>query len=137
MKNGSIQQRADYLAVDCATRGDVRDTAELYRAFAVECVTKKINRVLVKAADCDRETHYALRDALTVMLLAGIPAGFRLAMVTGTAQVQSFFLELRRDLERLSIQLALFADEAHAVAWLQAKDALHARAGQRGEHTQT
>lgn len=123
MKDGDIQQCTGYLLVDCDRREGTRAVSELYRGFAVECVTKHINRVLVKAADRGPEGHYALRDALTVMLLAGIPPGFKLAMVTGVAHVQPFLLELQRDLRHLSIHLALFADEQQAVEWLRAKGA--------------
>lgn len=119
--SGLIEQRAGYLSVDCGRCDDARPVSELYRTFAVECVTKQVDRVLIRAADCGPEGRHALRDALTVMLLGGIAPGFRLAMVTRVARIHSYFLELQRDLRRLGIHLALFAEEGEAVQWLQAK----------------
>lgn len=137
MNHGSgIEHRAGLLMVDCGCRDGARDVPALYRAFAAECLAKQIDRVLVKAADCSPDGHYALRDALTVMLLAGMPSGFKLAMVTGKARIHSFFLELQRDLQRLSIDLALFADEEQAVKWLQAKAARPAEPHRHDAHPQ-
>lgn len=136
MTRRRIEGRGDYLSVDCGHHSVPSEVSELYRMLAVECVEKQIDRVLVKAANCSPEGHLALRDALTVMILAGIPSGFRLAMVTDMARVQHLFLELQGDLRRLSIHLALFTDEANAVEWLLRKGMQHADARQAGAQEQ-
>lgn len=123
MSEASIEQRAGYLAVDCGQGSNGRAIAEIYRELAVQCVTKQVSRVLVKAADGSVEGQHALRDALTSILLAGMPPDFRLAMVTGLARMESFFVELQRDLQRLSVHIAVFSDENEALQWLHARAA--------------
>ena len=66
-----------------------------------------------------------------MMLLAGIPDGFRLALVSNVARIRWLFVDLQRDLWRVSIQAALFDDEAKALEWLPAEAATSVRTSQR------
>ena len=135
MQGAGIEHRLGYLSVDCEHR-DARELAELYRALAVKCIATQADRLLVKASHCRPEGHQALRDALTTIVLAGMPSGFRLAMVTAIPSIRSFFLELQGDLRRLNIDVALFAEERAAVEWLQAKGAARTSAAQNGARAQ-
>jgi len=58
------------------------EVQECYRAAATECVHHGCHRVLVLgSAHVDATAHIAGRDALRSLALAGVPAGFRLALV--------------------------------------------------------
>jgi hypothetical protein len=115
--NGSIKERPGYLCVDCE-RGGPREVAQLYRDFAVACVEKQASRALLKAAEGDAETHRPLRDAFRVMVLAGIPAEFKVAFVTRALDTEKVLRELRRYLRDLQFDAAVFRDESEAVEWL-------------------
>ncbi|HEY5897009.1 MAG TPA: hypothetical protein VIV54_05560 [Burkholderiales bacterium] len=127
MKDSAIESRQGYLAVDCRS-ADARAMSQACRALAVECLEKQINRVLIDAIECDPEGHYALRDAFTMMILAGIPDRFRLALLTDVPHVRVLFADLQRDLRLLNIEARLFGRENEAVEWL-----LPASAGRAAE----
>ena len=109
--------RGDCLWGNC--RGaDAREFADTCRALAVECIEKDVKRMLVDATDCDPEGVFALRDAFTMMTLAGMPAGFRVALVSNVRRAHDFFVDLERDLTLLRIQAKLFDDARAASDWL-------------------
>ena len=112
-----IEHHPYYVAVDCRN-ADVALWSERSRALAVACIEQNVNRVLVDATDCDPAGHFALRDALTALILAGVPPGFRLALVTNLSRLEAFFGILKRDLEWLSIPTRCFTDVDEAVQWL-------------------
>lgn len=112
-----IELHPTYVAVDCRN-ADLALWSDRSRALAVACIQQDVNRVLVDAIDCDPAGHFALRDALTALILAGVPPGFRLALVTNVSRLEAFFGILRRDLEWLSIPARCFADRGEALAWL-------------------
>ena len=120
MQSALIEHRAGYLCAN-GERLNGRELAELYRALAVECLAKQADRVLVHAPDGSAEGLLALRDAFTTMILAGIPSGFKLAMIATAPGTRHFLLELQADLQRLDIDAALFVEEATAVEWLLGK----------------
>lgn len=124
-----IKHHPQYVAVDCRD-ADLRTWSERTRAFALACIERKVNSVLIDAADCNADGHYALRDALTTLILTGIPAGFRLALVTNVSRLQAFFGTLQRDLQWLQIQARCFADEAEALEWLLGAAAARSTAAQ-------
>ena len=135
MQSAVIERRSGYLSADCERR-DARELAELYRALAVECIATQADRMLVKANHCGADGHRALRDALTTIILAGMPRGLRLAMVTDIPSIRSFFLELQADLRRLNIDVALFAEERTAVEWLLGKGAARTSTASNGARPQ-
>jgi hypothetical protein len=112
-----MQELAGYLAVDCGN-GSEREVAQLYRDFAVACVEKQASRVLLKARHGGMEADRALRDALTVMLLAGIPSEFRIGFVAESRPTSDVLAALRDELRRLGVAAALFDSEEPALAWL-------------------
>jgi hypothetical protein len=118
---GWIRECPGYLSVDSG-QGDQRQIAELYRAFAVACVERQFDRALLKAHDGDPEDHLSLRDAFTMMILAGIAPGFRIAFVTDTLRIARAFQRLRRSLGELGLDAGVFGDEHQAVRWLHAKE---------------
>jgi hypothetical protein len=119
---GRIRDCPGYLRVDCGDRIGA-ELSEIYRAFAAICIAKQAQRVLVSSGDGDIDGHRALRDALATMLLAGIPAGFRIALVTGNRAIERMFHDVRSDLRVLDIEAGIYATEKAAVEWLLAERA--------------
>jgi hypothetical protein len=122
MEERGISRRGHYLAVDC--RGaDIRMWSERARAFAVACLENDLNRVLIDAADSDSDGYSAVRDAMTTLILAGIPHGFRLAVVTNVPRLHALFVDVQRDLLRLGVPARCFSEETRALEWLLATPA--------------
>ena len=119
VKNARIECRADCLIADC-TNADAGEMAQACRDLAAQCLSRELNRVLVHANGCHPEAHHLLRNAFTTMLLAGIPAGFRLALVTDVPRVWALFADLQRDLALVKVHAKAFNHESDAVEWLRA-----------------
>lgn len=77
--------------------GTTTEIGTLFRALAVACIEKQFARVLIIAGDDDPAGERALRDALTMMVLAGVANGFRLALVTALPRVQYTYRNAQRD----------------------------------------
>jgi hypothetical protein len=111
------EERPEYVLIDCTDCAG-REIARLYRDFAVACVERQLERVLVKAGGGDPQDHLSLRDAFTAMMLGGIPSGFRIALVTPAGRTEAVFRALQRDLCQLRIAAAVFGHEDEAREWL-------------------
>jgi hypothetical protein len=96
----------------------VNEISELYRALAVRCLEMQAARVLVVVGDDEPAGEQALRDALTVMVLVGLPTGFKLALVTASPKVAYTYRLLPRDLPAAGIRTGLFENEEAAKRWL-------------------
>lgn len=94
------------------------EIAELYRSLAVSCVQRQISRVLLIAGDDDPAGEHALRDAATIMVLAGIPTDFRLALVIALRRALAVYGNTERDLSAVGIRTRVFTTEEEAVLWL-------------------
>ena len=90
----------------------------LYRDFAVLCVEKQYRQALVVAGEDRRAGEQALRCAVTMMLLAGIPRDFRLALVAASAQVAAAYSAAQRDLCSAGCVARVFESEQDATRWL-------------------
>lgn len=99
----------------------VTEIGALYRALAVLCIEKQVSRILVVAGDDDPAGQLALRDALTVMVLAGVPENLRLAVVAGPQGITNPYRRVARELSRAGITTRLFASEADATLWLESQ----------------
>ena len=99
------------------------EIGELYRSLAVTCVEKQTPRVLIVAGDDDPAGERALRDALTVMVLAGLPAHFRLAVVVALPRAAPIYGNTERDLNAAGIPTRLFEKEEEALLWLAGRAA--------------
>ena len=98
--------------------GTTTEIDELFRELAVMCVQKQYRRVLVIARDRGPAGESALRDALTVMVLAGIPSDFRLAVVAPTDRVEFEYRNTQRDLCAAGVNTRVFEREDDARRWL-------------------
>ena len=125
-----LELRGECLWADCR-EADERELAQVCRALAVSCIEKDVKRVLIDATQCDPEGVGAVRDAFTMMMLAGIPSGFRAAFVTDVRRAYAYFADLERDLTLLHVQAKVFADTGAASDWL----ASAARSGAPAERT--
>jgi len=95
------------------------EVQECYRAFANECVTGGCNRVLIIGnAKIDAFSHLALRDVLRAMALAGVPAGFRVAVVAATANLIAVYDTAVVEAGKLGIDVRRFMTEEEATRWL-------------------
>jgi hypothetical protein len=92
---------------------------ECYRAFVNECLQRACTRALVVGtARIDEFQHLALRDALRSMALAGLPAGFRLALVATTHNLIAIYDAVLIEGRRHGIEVMRFPSEAAAARWL-------------------
>ena len=116
-----LTETPGYLVVEARLTNGA-EVADIFRSLAVRCLEKQINRVLVKAGDNDSAGERALRDAFTTMLLAGLPLGFRIALVAGTPAIQARYRTAQRDLALAGVDARLFESEAEAIGWLEGPD---------------
>jgi hypothetical protein len=115
--NGYIKQVDGQLIVEPA-RGTPTQLGEIYRDLAVFCIEKQIRRVLVKPADDDAAGERALRVALTTMVLAGLPAEFKLALVAPSGRIEARYRDTERDLCLAGVDTKMFETEDSAARWL-------------------
>ena len=116
-----LTETSGYLAVEAGVINGA-EVADIFRAFAVRCLEKRINRVLVRMGDSNPEGERALRDAFTTILLAGIPSNFKIALVTGTPLIHARYRNAQRDLVLAGVDAELFDSEAEALWWLEGPD---------------
>jgi len=96
-----------------------QELGELYREFAVLCVEKQYRQALVLAGEDRRAGEQALRCAVTIMLLAGIPRDFRLALVAASTNVAAAYRLAQRDLCAAGVAARLFDSKQDAAGWLE------------------
>lgn len=133
--DNKVEFRAGCLFADCGN-ADLGEMAQVCRQLAAECLRRDVSRVLVLANGCDPEGNLALRNAFSTMLLAGIPAGFRLALVTDVPRVRALFADLERDLRILRVHARAFGNESEAVEWLHQAASSHAIPDERATRRQ-
>jgi predicted GTPase len=90
----------------------------LYRDLAVYCIERQIRRVLVKLCDQDAASERALRAALTTMVLAGLPAEFRVALVAEDYHIAARYRTTERDLCNAGLDAKMFPTAEGATRWL-------------------
>jgi hypothetical protein len=96
-----------------------QELGELYRDFAVLCVEKQYRQALVLAGEDRRAGEQALRCAITMMLLAGIPRDFRLALVAASTHVAAAYRLAQRDLCAVGVTTRMFDSVRDATNWLE------------------
>lgn len=95
------------------------DVQECYRQFVHECLQRKPKRALIVGqSKWDAFYHLALRDALRSMAMAGLPDGFRLALVAATPDLIAVYDAALMEALRCGIEAKRFQDEQDAVGWL-------------------
>ena len=122
-----LTQTPEYLRAEFGY-GTATDIGELYQAVAVTCIQHQVLRVLIIAGDDDASGAGALRAALTRMVLAGISAGFRLALVVSSPRVAYAYRNAGRELNAAEIRTRLFDNEDEALRWFEVEDKARRRA---------
>ena len=117
-----FKQFDGYLLVEPRPGGP--DPAAVYRDLAVYCIEKQIRRVLVKPPDDDLVGERGLRNAMNMMVLAGLPPEFRIALVAQTERVAARYRITERELRDAGLDARLFDAEESAVRWLSAERAV-------------
>lgn len=102
--------------------GTAIEIAELSRGLAAACIQKQIKRVLVVAGGNDPEGERYLRNALTMIVLAGIPAGFRLALVAPLPRTAHIYRNTHGDFNAAGVRTCMFEKEEDAVRWLDERN---------------
>ena len=114
-----IEAQEEHLRVSVGPALSV-EVQDCYHAFANVCLTRTCKRVLIIGnAKIDAFSHLALRDVLRSMALAGVPAGFRLAMVADTANLIAVYDTAVVEAGRLGIDAKRFMTEQDAARWLE------------------
>lgn len=115
-----IFQAAGYMRVTVGP-GLAQQVQECYRAFVVECLQRHCARALIcGTATVDAFYHLALRDALRSMAQAGLPDGFRLALIAVTPDLIAVYDAALVEAGRCGIEARRFLKEADAELWLAA-----------------
>ena len=122
-----LTQTPEYLRAEFG-HGSASDIGELYQAVAVTCIQHQVLRVLIIAGDDDASGEGALRAAVTRIVLAGISAGFRLALVVSSPRMAYAYRNTGRDLNAAEIRTRLFDNEDEALRWLDVADKVRRRA---------
>lgn len=117
MEQPGIEHHGSYVSVDCR-KADAQLWTDRSRALAMMCIQRSVDRVLVDASDCDPAGHYALRDALTAVVLGEVSSGLRLALVTNVSSLEALFGILQRELQWLNVPSRCFGQTGEAVEWL-------------------
>lgn len=111
--------------VDDCVRADVGpghagEIQQCYQDWACACLDGKYQRaLLVGTSQGDEFAHLAARDAIASMALAGVPAGFRLAVVARSVLLITVYDAVVVAARRRGIDARRFQDEAEAVRWLR------------------
>lgn len=101
--------------------GLAAEVQECYRQAAMECLRSGCQHVLVLGtATFDPSAHLAGRDALASLALAGVPEGFRLALVALSPNLASIYDDAVIEAGRLGLEARRFATQAEAERWLSA-----------------
>ena len=94
---------------------------QCYEDWACTCVLGEARRaLLIGRSDSDSFTHLAARDAIASMVLAGVPPGFRLAVVAQSANLIAVYDAVIVEANRRGLEARRFRDEQEAVKWLGA-----------------
>lgn len=113
-----IDQAQGYMRVSVGS-GLAQQVQECYRTFVNECLQRGSSRALILGtARYDAFYHLALRDALRSMAVAGLPSGFRLALVASTPDLIAIYDAALVEAGRCGIEARRFLDEAAAKGWL-------------------
>jgi hypothetical protein len=111
-----ITQSDGYLRVDVGN--GAAEVQEIYRALAAACLEQQVTRVLVRAGSDDPVSEHALREAVTTLLLAGMPPDFKLALVADSPRIEARYRNAERDLCLANVNTKIFDDESKAARWL-------------------
>jgi hypothetical protein len=99
--------------------GLASEVQERYRTIANECLQKQATRALILGrASVDAFHHLALRDALRAMSVAGLPAGFRIALVAETPDLIAVYDAAVVEAGRCGIDARRFQSAEEAERWL-------------------
>jgi hypothetical protein len=91
-----------------------------YRAFVNECLQRHCKRALILGrAGVDAFYHLALRDALRSMSVAGLPPGFRIALIAETPDLIAVYDAAVVEAGRCGIDARRFLTIADAERWLE------------------
>jgi hypothetical protein len=99
--------------------GLAHEVQACYRSFVNECLQRQCERALIVGeSGADAFVHLAARDAIHSMVVAGVPAGFRLAFVAADPGMIAVYDAAVVEARRNGMEARRFSDEASAEQWL-------------------
>lgn len=108
----------DYVRADVGP-GSAGEIQQCYQDWAFACLDGTCQRaLLVGTSQGDEFAHLAARDAIASMAIAGIPAGFRLAVVARNVLLITVYDAVVVAARRHGIDARRFQEEKEAVQWL-------------------
>lgn len=117
----SISAQSGFVVIDVC-RCSSHELSASYQEFGLLCAQRKVRGALLRIGGEDADMHYALRDVLrTVVLVAGIPLHFRLAVVAATDPMARVYGNMRQELRALGCDARIFRTERQAEHWLRAE----------------
>jgi hypothetical protein len=100
--------------------GHAGEIQKCYEDWACACLDGKCQRaLLVGMSQGDEFAHLAARDAIASMAVAGMPAGFRLAVVARNVLLIAIYDAVVVAARRHGMDARRFQEEKEAVQWLQ------------------
>ena len=110
----------DYVRADLGP-GSAGEIQQCYQDWACACLDGQYRRaLLVGLSRGDEFAHLAARDAIASMAVAGIPAGFRLAVVARNVLLITVYDAVVVAARRHGIDARRFQEEEEAARWLRA-----------------
>jgi hypothetical protein len=99
--------------------GSAAQVRQCYEDWAAACLRHQTRRgLLVGRSNGDAFDHLAARDTIAAMTIAGIPAGFRLAVVSLDPHLIVIYDAVIVSAARHGIEARRFASETDAMTWL-------------------
>lgn len=99
--------------------GLANEVQECYRTLAHDCLQEQHTRALIIGrASVDAFHHLALRDVLRSMSVAGLPSGFRIALVAETPDLIAVYDAAVVEARRCGIEAHRFRTVEDAERWL-------------------
>jgi hypothetical protein len=99
--------------------GDLRHVQEHYRGLAHQCISEGWQRALIVGhPGHDAWTHVVVKDVVYSMAIAGVPQGFRLALVSSSLELAQVYEAAVAYAGLRGIDARRCATEEEAMKWL-------------------
>ena len=117
--SGRIQKHETFVQVDLSGCG-LPEVLALCTEFAALTITTRMRCALLKGGDEDMQRCLAVRDLLKIILVVvGVPANFRLALVPGTPRTRAVYQKSEGELRATGLDARFFENEDLAARWFR------------------
>jgi hypothetical protein len=99
--------------------GSLNETQERYRGLAHQCISQRHDRVMIVGSPGnDAWAHVVVKDVIYSIAVAGVPEGFRLALVSGSPELAAIYDAAAAYAKLRGLDVKRYSDEASAAQWL-------------------